>query len=219
MTLRFCCAVLFMLLAPAARLPGAGGQAFSQSAPNADGINLAGKIVFDIGAQPVATALEQLGEATGFKMIYETAVVEGRFSPGVSGPYTPQDALRLILRETGLAAIVTGSDTFSIVPGEGMGQVLSYYGMVQTALLAELCRNPAIKPGGYRRAFQVNFDSQGRLAVAKFLGTAENPERDRLIAGAVATVNLPPPPPALHKTTLTILLEPKNPLLPQECEP
>ena len=54
---------------------------------------------FNIGAQPLASALDHLAEQSGLQVIYNGELVQGLKSPGVNGLQEPQAALEGGLRQ------------------------------------------------------------------------------------------------------------------------
>lgn len=79
---------------------------------------------FDIPAQALASALAAFGETTNLQFRYDAALMRGLSSNGVSGTYTPEEALRMLLAETDLTAIFSGAGTVRLTSGEGVGVVL-----------------------------------------------------------------------------------------------
>jgi iron complex outermembrane receptor protein len=76
---------------------------------------------FDIPPQPLASALNRFGEQTGIQFAYSTEDVENVRTGGVSGRRTSEDALRLLLVDTGLDYRVTGTNTITIEKRIGAG--------------------------------------------------------------------------------------------------
>lgn len=76
---------------------------------------------FDIVPQPLASALNRFGEQTGIQFAYTTEDVENVRTGGVSGRRTSEDALRLLLVDTGLDYRVTGTNTITIEKRSGAG--------------------------------------------------------------------------------------------------
>ncbi|MEM6891494.1 MAG: TonB-dependent receptor [Pseudomonadota bacterium] len=58
--------------------------------------------IIDIPAQPLAAALTELANETGLQVTTTQAAIAGKMSRAVSGPMTPQAALRAMLYDTGL---------------------------------------------------------------------------------------------------------------------
>ncbi|WP_156952079.1 STN domain-containing protein [Bradyrhizobium sp. WSM1743] len=104
---------------------------------------------FDIPAQPLASALDRYGDATGREVLYNPALAQGRSSEAVKGSFEPEVALQLLLAGTGLAARFLKDNSFVLVPApvapgppEGSAAALTrqYYGVVQARLRDALCR-------------------------------------------------------------------------------
>ena len=57
---------------------------------------------FDIAAGPLDRTLPAFARQSGLQILYPSALVAGRRSPVVSGDLTPEAALRLLLRDSGL---------------------------------------------------------------------------------------------------------------------
>jgi catecholate siderophore receptor len=71
---------------------------------------------FDISAGPLDSALAQFVKTTGLSVVYTIPAdtIPGFYSEGVSGLYSAQQALDLLLRNTGLTYSLTGQNTVSI---------------------------------------------------------------------------------------------------------
>lgn len=63
---------------------------------------LAEPVAFNIPAQPLGAALNQLAEQSGLQVIYNGELVQGLSSPGVSGSQEPEAALQQLLQGSGL---------------------------------------------------------------------------------------------------------------------
>src|SRR5262249_40095830 len=85
---------------------GEGGTMPRQPAP----------ILFDILAQPLETALDAYGAASGVQVLYRTSLTAGRRSARVRGILMPEAALNALLAGTGLTARYTTDDSFTLVP-------------------------------------------------------------------------------------------------------
>ncbi len=69
---------------------------------------------FDIPAQPLASALQAHGEATGAQILYESQSALGRRSVGVIGKISADTALARLLAGTGLQVHHTGAHAITI---------------------------------------------------------------------------------------------------------
>lgn len=68
-----------------------------------------------IASQDLDDALRSLARQTGTQIVFEPSVVSGRTTPAVTGVSTSEQALRMLLENTGLTYRVTGPGTFTIV--------------------------------------------------------------------------------------------------------
>ena len=66
---------------------------------------------FNIEAGFLEEALDNYSEVTGIKTVYLNELVEGKKSPGVQGIYSPEAAVKKILKGTGLTYQVTAENT------------------------------------------------------------------------------------------------------------
>ncbi|MGZ8171633.1 MAG: TonB-dependent siderophore receptor [Methylobacter sp.] len=69
---------------------------------------------FNIPAQSLQSALNQFSEASDMQMSYPATLSKGITTKGVSGDYTPQEALNKLLAGSGLVPIVTKNNTVTI---------------------------------------------------------------------------------------------------------
>ncbi|HEX2054986.1 MAG TPA: TonB-dependent receptor, partial [Nitrospiraceae bacterium] len=76
----------------------------------------AGLYDLQIAPQPLDAALKAFAAGTNLLLSYEAALSAGRLSPGVSGTYTPDEALRILLKGTGLEHRFADQNTVTLVP-------------------------------------------------------------------------------------------------------
>lgn len=69
---------------------------------------------FNITAGPLAAALTAFGEQSGLQISYDPALASGRSSPGVSGSYTPSQALSQLVSGSGLTYRFIDPDTVTL---------------------------------------------------------------------------------------------------------
>src|SRR3546814_4289998 len=69
---------------------------------------------YDIPAGPLAQALNRFADESGFQLVYGTEVTQDARTGGVVGTYTPEQALRRLLRSTGLRYRITNANTVTI---------------------------------------------------------------------------------------------------------
>lgn len=73
------------------------------------------RVMLDLPAQSLASALESLATATHTQFLYSAELVRGRNAPAVKGPLTPSEALYVLLSGSGLEARATGENSFTLV--------------------------------------------------------------------------------------------------------
>jgi iron complex outermembrane receptor protein len=71
---------------------------------------------FDIPAQPLGRALNQLALRSDREILFSTALTRGRRSPSLSGDFTAEEALARLLQGSGLNVRLEGR-SFLVVPG------------------------------------------------------------------------------------------------------
>jgi iron complex outermembrane receptor protein len=69
---------------------------------------------FNIPAQELQSALNQFSESSDMQMSYLSTLAKGIATKGVSGDYTPVEALNKLLEGSGLVPIVTKNNTVTI---------------------------------------------------------------------------------------------------------
>lgn len=69
---------------------------------------------FDIGKQPLYSALAALAEQGGIQFVYTAEMVKGLTSPGVTGQFTIEEALKRILEGSGLGYRFSRSNTITL---------------------------------------------------------------------------------------------------------
>jgi TonB-dependent siderophore receptor len=74
-------------------------------------VGQAGSKPFDIPPQPLAQALLDFSRATGVELFFDDALVAGLNSPGLSGNFTDEEALRQLLSGSGLTHRFTNPNT------------------------------------------------------------------------------------------------------------
>lgn len=72
---------------------------------------------FDIPAQPLAGAITSFGRQSGLQVTVEAAIANDLQSPGVSGSYTPDEALGRLLAGTGVSYRFIDANTVTLVRG------------------------------------------------------------------------------------------------------
>ncbi|WP_422368087.1 TonB-dependent receptor domain-containing protein [Pelagibius sp.] len=69
---------------------------------------------FAITGQPLSSALLKFAEQTGLELLFDARIAAGKTSPGVQGDHAPEQALRLLLAETGLRYRFTSAGVITL---------------------------------------------------------------------------------------------------------
>ncbi len=108
---------LLLMTASLAMTPAA----YAQEAPDVSGSPPAAvqateseQLHFNIPPQALASALSRFGETANLQLLYDAALTRGLSTEGVSGTYTPEQALRILLAGTGLTARFADSGTVTL---------------------------------------------------------------------------------------------------------
>jgi hypothetical protein len=168
----------------------------------------AGLVTFDIPAQPLASALEAYGAATGIEVFYDAALAAGHWSSGVKGSLLPLRGLEVLLHGTGYVQHVTGTGTISIVPTpqETAQQVVAskrefdrydpYFTILQARLSRTLCHDDHADTGSGEIIFKFWLTATGVITRASIVASGGDPERDQTITNRVEGLDVGKPPPA-----------------------
>ena len=221
-------------LLAACGLYGGAGHAAQQVAELGPAGDMRGLVSFDIGPQPLSTAVRAFSDVTGQALLVDERLLVGRVSPGARGEFTPEDALRRLLAGTGLRERYTSDKAFTLMPAAdtdmGVASMAaaassaetadvveaSYGAALQSAVEAALCRTPLTRPGEYRLALQVWVDGSGQLHRLRLLGSTGREERDQAVESVLGGLRVDPPPPGLAQP-LTLLLLPADASRPARC--
>ncbi|MDC7787033.1 TonB family protein [Rhodoplanes sp. TEM] len=190
----------------------------------------AGPHWFDIPTQPLAAALEAYSRRTGRMAAYNGTLATGRSSHTVQGTLDADEALDLLLRDTGLQAVRTTETTFVVVPEDPRTRPVTsaravaaaalarqtvterrYSGVLQAAVNDVLCLRAVTRPGGYRLAVSFWITPSGGITTPRLLGSTGSPERDAAVLGALRSASVGEAPPPRMAQPFTILLLPQPP--------
>lgn len=94
-------------------LAGIGGATMSKPAM-AQGVSAKSQQQFSIPAGSLREALDTLASRSGITVMYSPDLVAGKTTSGLSGGYTPIEALRHLLQGSGLEAQDAGGSTFTL---------------------------------------------------------------------------------------------------------
>ncbi|WP_124463867.1 STN domain-containing protein [Variovorax sp. KBW07] len=187
---------------------------------------------FALPSQPLQAALEQFMTATGQSGLYDSAITRGLVSVEVSGPMTPQAALRQMLSASGLALrYAADNNTFTLMratskpeeatvhssdapdASDALGTPESreaYYGLVQAGVRKAFCTDSLTAPGNYRVALSLWIDASGAVRQVHLLDGSGSAERDARMASLLRGMSLPALAPQLQvRQPLTLLVMPR----------
>jgi hypothetical protein len=177
-------------------------------------------MMFDLPAQPLASALESYSVASGWQVIYNASLAIGRRSSDVKGNFTPDFALRLLLAGTDLMPQYKAADgvllvpdpTATLAPDEMADDVdasfKDYYGLIQTGLKHAFCASPQIRSGSYRISFGFWMGSSGTVVRMALLSTTGRADIDEGFERAVRSLSVGAAPPAGFAQPVVLLVTP-----------
>lgn len=180
---------------------------------------------FAIEAQPLDTALEAYGAATGQSIIYDSKLTEGRVSRPVKGIYTRRAALDALLEGTGLMVRYTSKDSLILVRAPaGHGNrtgpseaVQRYRGLVQLRIEEAFCSDARLASGERRIALRFWIARTGRIERAELLDSTGDPQFDRLVTGSLLRTSIGEAPPVDLVQPFTMLIMPRSSGHPWNC--
>lgn len=190
-----------------------------------------GALDFDIPAQPLSEALNRYGETARISALYPSDLPAGLRSSPVHGRYSPEEALRRLLRGTGLAltkAVTPYGDVFRLTrpasataPGIGPAganpAAAGYLLRLQTAVMQALCGDGRTQPGGYGAMLEVAMDETGRVALATVISPSGDTRRDAALLASLRQVRTSAPPPASAHVPYLFSLQPTPPGAEPPC--
>jgi len=164
---------------------------------------------FDIPSQPLEQAVERFSVASGWSVMYAGDLAAGRRSHPVQGTLAPAQALRELLRDTGVDAetIDTQRVVLRLAAVEAaagpMLPVLSdterrrQLGGVQQRLRSAFCGDLDLHPGQYTATLQFRIDARGQVHDPDLVSGTGNPRRDARLLQALRSLVLAPETAAL----------------------
>jgi hypothetical protein len=183
------------------------------------------QLTFDIPSQPLAAALEQYGDVTGWEVLYNGDLAAGRLSEAVRGAFAPDAALRVLLKGTSLSARHTSDVSIMLVPADvprvtkapASPADRDYYGEIQQGIETALCANMKAHPGDYRVAARFWIDATCALQQYRRLGSSGNSNTDSAIDATMRGLKFGDPPPPGFVQPITIAVVPQVPGVTPGC--
>ncbi|MEN3384737.1 MAG: hypothetical protein V7608_4781 [Hyphomicrobiales bacterium] len=175
------------------------------------------RIVFDIPAQPLASALEVYCAAAGLQMFVDMDAIAGQRAAAIQGTFTRAGALQSLLAGTGLAASFIGDQGFTLVrlpvsataagaPNATSVTRLGYSAALQAGLREALCRREETRPGTYRSVGRLWVGGSGSVIRAELVTSTGDRARDEILLAALRSVAVGEPPPPDLPQPITLLL-------------
>lgn len=184
---------------------------------------------FDIPQQSLASALDRYGAITGTVGLYRGELATGRMSKPVTGRYTSENALTLLLRDTGLAARYASVDAFTLVlsrdDARSAGSAASiaraaiaqqdtvqrdYSALLQERVNAALCVRSVTRPANYRIALSFRVGPAGDIEQFNLLGSSGDIRRDDAITDALRTLPIGRAAPSHMSQPFTMVVLPQS---------
>ena len=127
---------------------------------------------FDIAAQPLDGALNEFALQSDREIFYSSDLVEGKRAERVNGSYEPEDALDLLLADTGLDYSVTGQETFLVAAEETVPEKyrpVSTQGLMIHKKSADVTLDEIIVTASHREATLLGTSSSVSVFTAQFI--------------------------------------------------
>ncbi|WP_127078962.1 STN domain-containing protein [Rhodomicrobium lacus] len=153
---------------------------------------------FSIPAQPLANALLAFSKTAGIEIYYKAAHADGSRSTAVEGEYTPNEAMRVLLRNTGFEAVRTSPGALTIKPQatalaqtKGLSVYEPYFAKVQHRISELLCNGTATAAA--EEAVRIWIAPTGSVIRAESPGK-ETEEKKGKLAEALVGLGIGAPP-------------------------
>lgn len=189
----------------------------SVSAPN----DPSRRLYFSIPPQPLVSALDRFGEATGMHFFYNSQMTKGVGSPGITGSFTTEEALRALLAGTPLVPAASGPKAITLVLNPDstnfsnltpiLAPVLSlqtmhveappetdfrlYATVVRYSILNALQKDTGLRPRSFHAVIDVWVSSAGNIRDTRVQQSSGDEGVDRAIIQVVRRVAIDHPPP------------------------
>lgn len=218
-TKRICCAACLAVVGSGILVASIAGWSHAMAAGATD------LVVFDLPAQPLATAIERYSVITGWQIIYDSDLATGRRSAPVKGAFAPAVALRMLLAGTDLSPEYMAVDGAMLVPDpmaaarpaiapEPPPHIRDYYGRIQVALERAFCADDLVATGAYRISIGFWIESSGSVTRMAALGSTGRRDVDAAFERAVRRLAVGPPPDSFAQPVVILV----TPDLPSQCQ-
>jgi TonB family protein len=180
-----------------------------------------GPMTFDLPAQPLVSALEAYGAATGRQVVYESRLASGRRSTAVKGSLTAEAALRRLLAGTGIVPRYMAADGFVLVPEPApvtpptfpintapLPVVTQYYGRIQAGLRQSFCADERVRSRGYRVAVGFWIGASGAVTRSVLLDSTGDRGLDATLGRDLRKVNVGEAPPVGFAQPVVMVITP-----------
>lgn len=177
------------------------------------------EISLDIPAQPLGSALEAYGAATGLAVFYDADLAAGYRSNVLKGRFLPSIALEILLRGTGYVSRLTGPDAISIapipsgaVPSMAAAQQRlydSYFAILQARIGQVLCGSDRADPGNESVIFRFWISPLGVIGRAEAISTGVG--QKSIVAAGVQGLDVGLPPPVGLPQPVMMVVFPPSP--------
>ncbi|MCL6701765.1 STN domain-containing protein [Pseudomonas sp. T1.Ur] len=201
-------------------------------APHEAGDRLARSVEFAIPAQEMTVALDLYSRASGMAILVDRQLAHGRRSTAVHGRLNARQALEQLLAGSGLAALYTGADAFTVkeakltrradASSRNGGPAVredNFARALQAALEQALCRSTVTRPGHYRAALQLWVGGSGEVRHSRLLASTGDARRDAAIIEGLSTLDIGRVPPSSLPQPVTVLVVPGAASAGTECNP
>lgn len=176
------------------------------------------RIAFDLEVQPLDSALEAFGAATGQSVIYNSKLTEGRMSRPVKGIHTPRAALELLIEGTGLKVRYTAEDALVLIQGSAgeasniapAAQQQRYRGLVQAQIGQAFCADERLTAGDRRIAFRFWIDASGSVERTELLDSTGDLRFDAAVVDSLQRISIGESLPAGMAQPFTMLVLPRS---------
>lgn len=181
---------------------------------------------YHIPPQALGKALTRFSEISGNSLLADGLITEGRRSSPVSGTFTVEEALIVLLKGTGLEPKRLDATTFTLRrTGAAVARVEhagsadpDILAAVQTGILATLCLSPVTRPGGYDTVLYIAIDKDGRIEWIDEAQSSGSAELDAALRTALQGLKIEGLPSGLMQT-VTVAIRPQSSQVSFSCRP